>query len=75
MNLWSNYLKEFVGDGDKVYSIADSGVFMNFKTHLGDNKIEKQIFNLFKVANSEESTPDTECNTLYKGEEWKCFFI
>ena len=53
MNLWSNYLKEFVGDGDKVYSIADSGVFMNFKTHLGDNKIEKQIFNLFKVANSE----------------------
>jgi hypothetical protein len=58
-----------------VYSIADSGVFLNFKTHLGVEKIQKQIQNLYKVANVEESTPATECNLQHKGEEWKCLFI
>ena len=58
-----------------MYSIPDSGVFLNFKTHLGDDKIQKQISNIYKVANTEESTPLTECNQLHKGEEWKCLFI
>ena len=57
VNLWSNYVKDFVGDDKKVYPIADSGAFFFYKTHTGDNKIEKQIQNIYKLANSAESTP------------------
>ena len=30
VHLWTNYLKELVGDDDKIYPIADSGVFVQF---------------------------------------------
>lgn len=75
MNLWSNYVKELVGDEGKVYSIPDSGVFLNFKTHTGNSHIEKLIYNIYKVANTKESTPIPQCNAAYPGEEWKCLFI
>jgi O-palmitoleoyl-L-serine hydrolase len=39
VNLWSNYVKDFVGDEKKVYSIPDSGVFFNFKSHTGNPHI------------------------------------
>ena len=75
MNIWSNYLKQYVGNQAKVWSIADSGVFMNFKTHTDNVHIEKLIQNAYKVANIKESTPIPECNQAYQGEEWKCLFI
>jgi hypothetical protein len=31
--------------------------------------------NLFKVANVDEKNPNEECNKLFPGEEWKCFYI
>lgn len=48
---------------------------MNAKTYLGNNKIEKMISNIYKVANVNESTPFIECNALHPNEEWKCLFI
>ena len=32
VNSWSNYVKDFVGNPNKVYSVSDSGIFLNFKT-------------------------------------------
>ena len=32
---------------------------MNFKTHLGETKIQIMMQNLYKVSNIEESTPVT----------------
>ena len=60
---------------DAVYTIDDSGAIMNFKTTLGDAKIEKMISNTYKVANINESTPFSECNEIHKNQEWKCLFI
>ena len=34
--LWTNYLKSLVKDDSKVYPIADSGVFVQFKPKSGD---------------------------------------
>jgi len=56
-NLWNNYVKNFVGDANKVYSISDSGIFMNFKNFSSSMKIQSQTANIYKVANMEESTP------------------
>lgn len=53
VNLWNNYIKEFVGAPDKVYSVSDSSVFINFPTVGGDWKFEKEMQNLYKVANSD----------------------
>ena len=35
VNSWSNYVKDIVGDDSKVYSISDSGVFLNFPSKAG----------------------------------------
>jgi hypothetical protein len=48
---------------------------MNFKTHLGDEKLQKMVENIYKVANVKENTPLTECNLINRGSEWKCLFI
>jgi len=66
VNVWSNYLKDFVKNESKVYSVSDSGVFMNFKNFLGDLKLQKEIENLYKVANVNEPTPNSECNQMHK---------
>lgn len=39
VNLWTNYVKDLVGDDDKVFPIADSGIFIHFDTITGDNKV------------------------------------
>ena len=75
VNLWSNYLKDYVDDENKVYPIADSGAFFFFKTHKGDSKIEKQIQNIYKLANSGESTPLEVCNDMFMKEEYKCLLL
>lgn len=74
-NSWSNYVKDYVGDHSKVYTISDSGVFNNFKTVSGQSSIEQEIRNVYAVANIDESTPSTECNKHFPGEEWKCIFL
>ena len=35
VNSWSNYVKNLVEDDSKVYSISDSGVFINFASQAG----------------------------------------
>jgi hypothetical protein len=75
VNLWNNYVKDLAGAPGRVYSVSDSGVFINFPTIKGDRKFEKEMQNLYKVANIEEGTPLKECNVGYPGEEWRCFFI
>jgi hypothetical protein len=39
VHLWNNYLRGFLKNPDAVYAIDDSGVFINAKTNLGNNKI------------------------------------
>lgn len=34
-NTWSNYLKDYVGDPNKIYSVSDSGMFDNFPSITG----------------------------------------
>ena len=29
VNVWSNYIKDYVGDDKKVYTVSDSGIFNN----------------------------------------------
>ena len=42
VNYWSNYLKDYVADGNKVYPISDSGALMNFRSVFGDLKAQKE---------------------------------
>ena len=42
VNYWSNYLKNYVADGSKVYPISDSGALMNFRSIFGDLKAQKE---------------------------------
>lgn len=73
--LWNNYLKDYVREEKKVYPIADSGAFSIFKTHKGDAKIEKQLQNIYKLANSGEPTPMDVCDDMFLKEEYKCYFL
>jgi O-palmitoleoyl-L-serine hydrolase len=41
VNQWNNYVKAYVGDASKVYTVSDSGVFINFKAMGGDYVVEK----------------------------------
>jgi hypothetical protein len=68
VHLWNNYLRDLVKNKDAIYSIDDSGVFLNIKSILGNSKIEKQLANTYAVANVNEATPFSDCNTLNKGE-------
>ncbi len=43
VHLWNNYLRSYVKNPDVVYSIDDSGVFMNAKTTTGTAKIQSMI--------------------------------
>ena len=65
VGLWTNYVKDFVGDPDKVYPIADSGVFMNFQTMHGQDRIMSMMNNIYTVANIDESTPASDCNKYF----------
>lgn len=49
-NTWSNYVKTFVGDSSKVYTVSDSGVYINFTTMAGDATILKQVQNIYNLA-------------------------
>eukprot|EP00178_Gracilaria_changii_P003236 TRINITY_DN14740_c0_g2_i1.p1 TRINITY_DN14740_c0_g2~~TRINITY_DN14740_c0_g2_i1.p1 ORF type:complete len:169 (-),score=2.36 TRINITY_DN14740_c0_g2_i1:110-616(-) len=52
-NSWSNYLKNYVGDDSKVYSIADSGIFNKFDSITGISVVETVWKNLFSIANAD----------------------
>jgi hypothetical protein len=39
VHLWNNYLRTFLNPSTLLYSIGDSGVFLNFKTTSGNAKI------------------------------------
>lgn len=33
------------------------------------------MINIFKLANTDEQTPLTDCNNANRGNEWRCIFI
>lgn len=51
VHLWNNYIRSYVNNPDAVYSIDDSGVFINTKTTAGTPKIQEMIENTYKIAN------------------------
>ena len=57
VNSWTNYVKDVVGDDSKVYSISDSGVFINFESQAGEQLIQKETQNIVAVANIDEAPP------------------
>ena len=59
VNIWSNYVKDCVGDANKVYSVADSGIFNNFEAINGEKVTELLMRNIYAVANVDEPTPNT----------------
>jgi len=59
VNIWSNYVKDYVGDANKVYSVADSGIFNNFEAINGEKVTELLMRNIYAVANVDEPTPNT----------------
>ena len=61
-------MSTYVNNPNKIYSIDDSGIFINVKTVYGVTKIESMIKNIYKIANTQESTPFSECNKYYKNE-------
>jgi len=64
-NTWSNYLKDYVGDANKVYSISDSGLFENFKTFQGEPVLEQIIKNSFALVSVDEPFPLSDCYEVY----------
>jgi len=49
---WTNYLRDMVNNPMIVSTVADSGIFLNTKTHeSGTLKIESQMVNLYKLSN------------------------
>jgi len=42
-HLWNNYLKSYVNNPNVVYSISDSGVFLNSKTVHKVDKIQSML--------------------------------
>ena len=74
--LWTNYVRDMLSNPEALYTIPDSGVFMNIKSPVNG----KYVFDvpaqyLYKVANSDEPTPVGACNRKFVGEEHKCYFI
>ena len=62
VHIWSNYIKDIVGDESKVYPIADSGIFIRFDPMSGNEKISHKLMNIFQIGNADESTPSQACN-------------
>lgn len=52
-NSWSNYLKRYVRDANKVYSISDCGFFNNFQAITKENITESAVKNIIQIANAD----------------------
>lgn len=64
--IWSNYVRTLVKNPAAVYSVADSGVFMNLTSaQTGKYIIDAQVRNLFKLSNVDATTPLDVCNKIY----------
>jgi O-palmitoleoyl-L-serine hydrolase len=74
--LWTDYVRSLLKHPEGLFAVIDSGIFLNEPSvRTGMLKLGVSFENLYKVANSDESTPLTACNEFYPGEEYKCFFI
>ena len=62
VHIWTNYLKDLVGDNSKIYPIADSGVFVQFEPMSGNEKMTHKLSNLYQVGNVDETAPSVECS-------------
>lgn len=74
--IWSNYLRSKLQHPNALFTIPDTGVFLN-ETLEETNKylLSNCLINTFKLANVDELSPNQLCNARYPGEEYKCFFF
>ena len=73
---WTNYVRDLLKNPEVLYTIPDSGVFMNIKSPVnGQYVFDVPAQYLYKVANTDESTPVEPCNKKFAGEEHKCLFM
>lgn len=71
--VWSNYMRSLVQNPSIVYSISDSGIFMNLTSpKTGYYNIDILMKNLYIIANIDQSTPLEACNRVYMGQQYRC---
>lgn len=73
--LWTNYIVDRLPKTTKVWSLPDSGIFldsMNFATKQNSYKLLFQ--NFMKLSNEEIDPPTKECVAAYPQEQYKCLF-
>jgi hypothetical protein len=73
--IWTNYLRSKLKNPAYLYSVPDTGVFLNETTQTGKHLLSACIQNTFKFANADELTPIEACNAKFPGEEYKCLFF
>ena len=57
--VWSNYLRSKLAFPDALYTISDTGVFLNVTTKETNKYLLSDcIINTFKFANTDEPTPN-----------------
>jgi len=57
--VWSNYLRSKLAFPDSLYTIPDTGVFLNVSTEVTNKYLLSDcIINTFKFANTDELTPN-----------------
>lgn len=74
--LWTNYVRGLMDNADAVFSVPDSGVFLNVPSPItGSYRMLDKLKNLYEIANADEQTPMQQCNKLLYRQEYLCFFI
>ena len=70
-----NKIHEISSKQTKILSIVDSGIFMDYHSIYFKNEFGVQLRNLYKVANIDSSTPNSQCNAYYPTDQWKCLLL
>lgn len=74
--IWTNYVRSLVANASNVVTIADSSIYLSFKTYSPQTDAwDTMMNNMFKLANVDEKTPLDLCNLKYKNEEYKCLYL
>jgi hypothetical protein len=73
---YSNYVRSLLKNPEALYTVADSGTFMNV-THskTGIYAFSEESKTLFQISNADAKSPIDICNDKFEGEEYKCIFL
>ena len=73
--LWTNYIAKRAPKTAKVWSLPDSGIFLDQPSFVSQKNEYKQGFiNFMSLANTEVDPPTEECVKANPNEKWKCLF-